>query len=79
MDIGEWKKGKKERKGIFYWKDGDKYEGEQKIGIKEGKGIFYWNDGDKYDGEYKTIKKKEKEYIIIIMEINMMVNGKMIK
>ncbi len=27
----------------------------------------------------KMIKKKEKEYIIIIMEINMMVNGKMVK
>ena len=27
----------------------------------------------------KIIKKKEKEYIIIMMEINMMVNGKMIK
>ena len=26
----------------------------------------------------KIIKKKEKEYIIIMMEINMMVNGKMI-
>ena len=27
----------------------------------------------------KMIKKKEKEYFIILMIINMMVNGKMIK
>ena len=26
----------------------------------------------------KMIKEKEKEYFIIIMEINMMVNGKMV-
>jgi hypothetical protein len=37
---------------------------------KEGKGIFYcFNYGNKYERIWE--KKKEKEFIIIIMEINL--------
>ena len=33
--------GKREGKGIYYWNDGEKYEGEWKNGNREGRGIMY--------------------------------------
>ena len=66
---GEWKNDKREGKGICYFKNGDRYEGEWKNDKMEGKGIFYFNNGNRYEGQWKMIKEKEKEYYIIIMEI----------
>lgn len=40
-------------KGIFYCKDGDKYEGEWMDGKRNGKGIYEWSEGRKYDGDWK--------------------------
>ena len=67
--IGDYKNKKREGKGIQYYKTRDKYDGEWKNNKKEGKGILYYSNGE----------KKEKVYFIIIMVINMMENGKMIK
>ena len=40
----------KNGKGIFYYAEGDKYDGEWKDDKLHGKGIFYFIDGGKYDG-----------------------------
>ena len=39
----------------------------------------YFKDGQKYEGDFKMIMPKEKEYIIIIMGIDMKEILKMIK
>ena len=57
---GEFKKDKREGKGIMYFKNGSKYEGEWKNDLIEGKGIFYDNDGNRYEGEFKNNKKDGK-------------------
>ena len=61
------KNDKREGKGIFYWKNGNKYEGDYKNDKREWKGIFYWNNDDKYVGDFKT-DKKEGEGIIYYID-----------
>jgi len=75
---GQFKNDIRERKGIYYYNDGDRYEGDWKNNKCEGKGIFYYNNG-RYEGILKMVIKKEKEYIIIMMEIDMKEIGKIIK
>ena len=48
---GELKNGKREGKGVFYFKDRSRYEGNRKNGVKEGKGIIYFNSGSRYEGD----------------------------
>ena len=67
-----------EGKGILYYNEGHRYKGEFKNNLKEGKGIDYCSNGDKYIGEFKMVKEKEKEYIIIMMVIDMKEIGKII-
>ena len=47
----------KEGKGIFYYNDGDRYEGDFKNGNFEGKGIYYYKNGDRRMGNYLNDKK----------------------
>ena len=35
---------------LYFWKDGDKYEGFYKNDKKEGKGAYYYNNEDKKMG-----------------------------
>ena len=51
------------------YENGDKYIGEFINELKNGKGILYYNDGNRYEGNFIDIKKKEKEFYIIIMVI----------
>ena len=44
----------KEGYGIYYFSNGDKYEGEWKNDKREGYGIYYYSDKDKYEGEWKN-------------------------
>ena len=37
---------------IFYYNDGDKYEGDFKNDNREGKGLYYYNNGDRAMGDY---------------------------
>ena len=57
---GEFKKDKREGKGIMYFKNGNKYEGEWKNDLFEGKGIMYFKDNDRYEGEFKNGKREGK-------------------
>ena len=51
--IGQIIRGKKEGKGIFYYKNGDKYDGNFKDDKKEGKGSFFYNEkGEIYQGNF---------------------------
>ena len=43
--------------GIYYYLDGDRYEGEFKKGYAEGRGAYYYQDGEKYVGDYKEDKR----------------------
>ena len=50
---GDFKKDKKEGKGIMYFNNGDRYEGDGKNGNAEGKGICFTKDGDRYEQRRK--------------------------
>ena len=43
-----------EGKGIYYYNDGDRYEGEFKNNRREGKGIYYYVNGDREMGDYSN-------------------------
>ena len=75
----ELKNGLFDGKGTFYFKNGDRYEGNWKKGIKEGRGIYYYSNRDRYEGNGGKEIKKEKEYIIILMVIDMKVTGRITK
>jgi hypothetical protein len=66
-------------KGIFYYNNGDRYDGNWKDDKKNGQGIYYFNNGDRYDGNWKDDKKMEKVFIILITVIVMTVIGKTTK
>ena len=57
-------------KGIYYYNNGDRYEGDFRNHKKEGKGIYYYNDGDRYEGDFRNDKM---ELCIIIMVIELWV------
>ena len=57
---GDYRNGKKEGKGIYYFENGDRYEGDFRNGKAEGKGIFYYEDGDRYEGDWRNGKKEGK-------------------
>ena len=57
---GQIVNGLKEGRGIFYWNNGDKYEGDWKSDKPEGKGILLLNNGDKYEGDWRNGKKEGK-------------------
>ena len=71
---GEWKEDKEHGKRIEYYENGNKeYEGYFKENEKDGKGIEYYENGNKIcEGDFKKVKKMEKEYYIIEMEIKYM-------
>jgi hypothetical protein len=41
-------------KGVYYWKNGNRYDGYFKNKLREGKGVYYGQDGDRYEGEWKN-------------------------
>ena len=51
--IGEWKDGKREGYGKFFYSNGSIYEGYWKNNKKEGYGIFTFQDRTKYIGNFK--------------------------
>ena len=57
---GEFKHGKYDGKGVYYWTNGDRYEGEFKEDKRNGKGFYYWANGNRYEGEWKDNKQHGK-------------------
>ena len=52
--VGEWKEGKRNGYGKFYYSNGNIYEGYWKNNSKDGFGILYYNDRTKYIGIFKN-------------------------
>ena len=67
---GDWKNNIREGKGILFYNNGNRYEGEFKNDLREGNGIFYFIMVINLKENIKMVKKKEKEYIILIMVID---------
>ena len=63
-----WNNGidKREGKGIYYWNDGDRYEGDWKKDKKEGKGVFYYKNGNREIGDYINGRKVGKHVTITV-------------
>jgi hypothetical protein len=57
------KDGKFDGKGIFYFKNGDIYEGEYKNGFRDGKGIYKYVNGEIFEGLF--IKGKAEGFGIL--------------
>ena len=51
---GDWKNDMVEGQGIYYWKNGNRYEDDFKNGLSDGKGIMYYNDGTIKKGIWKN-------------------------
>ena len=57
---GEMEGDKRQGKGIFNYKNGDKYEGNWENDMKNGNGILIYKCGNKYEGEWKNDIKEGK-------------------
>ena len=57
------KEGKFDGKGIFYFKNGDIYEGGYKNGFREGYGTYKYANGEKFEGDF--IKGKAEGFGIV--------------
>ena len=55
--VGQVVNGKREGKGIRYWKNGSRYEGDFKNNKLEGKGIYYFKNGNREMGDWKDDKE----------------------
>ena len=49
-----FKNDNREGKGIYYWKDGSRWEGTFKDNVMNGVGMYYGNDGDNYEANYEN-------------------------
>ena len=57
--LGEVVDGKKNGKGGFHWKTGDKYIGEWQDGFMWGKGTYHWAATEnRYQGEWKNHRRE---------------------
>ena len=46
--------GKKNGKGVLYYKSGDKYIGDWVSDSITGRGKLYWKNGERFEGEFKN-------------------------
>ena len=46
-----------EGKGVYFFVNGDRYEGDFRNNKSEGKGIYYFNNGDRMMGDWINDKK----------------------
>ena len=60
------KKISKNNKEIYYYKNGDRYEGDYKNDKKEGKGIIYYNNGNREMGDFLNGKQVGKHATLTI-------------
>ena len=64
---------------IINYRNGNTYIGKKQNNKAEGYGILYYSNGYRYEGEFKDDMREGYDYYIILMEIDLKVNGKMIK
>jgi hypothetical protein len=57
IQVGEWKEGFYDGKGITSWPNGDIFIGELKKNLRHGKGHYMHQDGGSHSGEYKDGKE----------------------
>ena len=50
--VGTYKEDRRDGQGIYYHKNGDKYDGEWSRGRCHGQGKFTYANGSEYDGEF---------------------------
>ncbi len=73
---GEWKNGKREGRGVEYYKNGDKkYLGSFKNSKYDGNGTYYYENGDKYVGKFKNgLMNDTKGYFIFNNNTRLVIN-----
>ncbi len=47
--LGQYKDGKMNGKGTYYYASGNKYTGEMVNDNFEGEGVYIWTDGNRYE------------------------------
>ena len=52
--LRDYKNGKRDGKGKYFYADGDRYEGDYKDGRMDGKGKYFYANRDHYEGDYKN-------------------------
>ena len=57
-------KDKADGKGIFYFRDGSRYEGDFRKDAREGKGVWYFSNGDRMMGDYFNDRQVGKHVIL---------------
>lgn len=55
---GEFLYGKRQGKGVYFWKDGSRYEGNFENDKMSGKGKRYYSKGNVYEGDFLEGKKQ---------------------
>jgi hypothetical protein len=51
---GEYRAGKMEGIGTYFWANGKRYEGPWRAGERHGKGKYFWPDGKRFEGTWKN-------------------------
>jgi len=74
---GDVENGKPSGLGVITFPDGSKFVGEYKDGEKNGQGTFTFSWGGKYEGEYKDGKQNGQGTKLTLVEVCMLVNGRM--
>ena len=77
MGIGDYINWKKHGKGVYYYNNGDKYEGDFNEGQAEGKGKYFYKNGDRYEGDFKNDTAEGKGIYLIIIILNIQIMKKL--
>ena len=54
--IGDYRRGKKEGRGVYTWENHDRYDGGWKDDLQDGKGTMTFGSGGRYVGQWKDGK-----------------------
>ena len=57
---GEWKKDKKDGKGIFNYGNDESYEGDFKNDLRSGYGVYTSSNGEKWEGQWVNNNKADE-------------------
>ena len=63
--VGEWKDGKKNGQGIYFFSEGDRFEGNWKYDEVHGKGTYVYPGGERFSGEWKDGNKHKHGRLIL--------------